>query len=203
MTSYKALAQRSPGWAKQGGYVLIFLALFIAGLWHGSTRGFAIFGALQGLGAAVSQIYGDALKAVLGRAGFHAYLQNRWIRAVAIVITFHFFAFTLLFFSGFFEREVEIVQAISSRHMWGKELSGLAGQPMAAAAAACAAAAAIVGWWKQQSIIRRYDAFCRRVSDSAGLLYVMLFLQTTAIIVMFFAFWGIEQKDPLVVYMGF
>ncbi len=75
------------------------LSLFLAGVWHGSTVNFAVFGFIHGIGAMVVQIYGDLLKSQLGRAGFHRYLKNEWIRWIAIIVMFHYFCFSLLFFT--------------------------------------------------------------------------------------------------------
>ncbi len=99
MTSYKASAQRFPRLSKYNGYVLLFLSLFLAGVWHGSTANFAIFGFIHGFGAMVVQIYTDFLKWRLGRAGYRNYLENAWIRRLGIVMTFHYFCFSLLFFA--------------------------------------------------------------------------------------------------------
>ena len=51
MTSYKTAVLRFPQRGKYLGYAFLFLALFVAGIWHGSTGNFVIFGALHGLGA--------------------------------------------------------------------------------------------------------------------------------------------------------
>jgi alginate O-acetyltransferase complex protein AlgI len=68
MTSYKYSAEHFPRSCKYIGYFLLFLSLFLAGVWHGSTMNFAIYGFMQGFGAMVVQIYGDVLKWGLGRA---------------------------------------------------------------------------------------------------------------------------------------
>ena len=98
MTSYKSMAQRFPAYAKYLGWALLFFALLLAGVWHGSTGGFAVFGALNGLGAAWAQIYGDILKKVLGRSGFQSYMRNRSIYVLAVFLTLSYEAFCFLFF---------------------------------------------------------------------------------------------------------
>ena len=83
MSSYKVVVKRSPARAKQLGYGLLFLSLFLAGVWHGSTAGFAVFGAIHGIGAATNQFYADTLRSWLGREGFNKYLRNRFYRVAA------------------------------------------------------------------------------------------------------------------------
>ena len=99
MVSYKLAAEWFPRWSKFIGYFLLLLSLFLAGVWHGSTMNFAIFGLIHGLGAMAGQVYGDFLKWRLGRAGYQRYLKNNWIRWIAIIIMFHYFCFSLLFFA--------------------------------------------------------------------------------------------------------
>ena len=99
MTSYKITAERFPGWSKYLGYLLLFMSLFLAGVWHGSTMNFAIFGFIHGVGAMTVQIYGDLLKWRMGKAGFHRYMKIEWVRWIGIAVTFHYFCFSLLFFA--------------------------------------------------------------------------------------------------------
>jgi D-alanyl-lipoteichoic acid acyltransferase DltB (MBOAT superfamily) len=100
MASYKVAAEHFASWARLLGYGLLFLSLFLAGVWHGSTLNFAVFGALHGLGALVNRAYGDGLQSCLGRAGFKRYQKNSWVRWGAIGLTFHFVCFSLLFFAS-------------------------------------------------------------------------------------------------------
>lgn len=98
MTSYKACAERFPSWSNYIGYLLLFVSLFLAGVWHGSTMNFAAFGLIHGIGAMAVQVYGDVLKWGLGRVSYQNYLKNNWIRWIAIIVTFHYVCFSLLFF---------------------------------------------------------------------------------------------------------
>lgn len=98
MTSYKWVAERWPSRAQTAGYFLLFLALFLAGLWHGPAKNFVAFGFIQGAGVAVSRWYGDVLKRKLGRDGLQEYLANRWIRWAAIAVTLNYVCFSFLFF---------------------------------------------------------------------------------------------------------
>ena len=98
MTSYKSLVTRRPAWGQAGGYFLLFLALFLAGVWHGPTKNFVVFGLIQGAGVAISRIYADLLKRKLGREGMNRYLSNPRIRIGAIAVNLHYICLSFLFF---------------------------------------------------------------------------------------------------------
>ena len=111
------------------GYALLFVALFLAGVWHGTTHNFVVFGLLNGVGAAVARMYGDGLRRLLGHKRFHAYLQNRLIRWVAVVLTLHFMCLSLLFFSTYYDqamlalttawRQLLEIRTSAASHEWG------------------------------------------------------------------------------------
>lgn len=98
MTSYKWVAWHWPARAQAAGYFLLFMALCLAGMWHGPGRNFIVFGIIQGAGVAGSRIYGEVLKKGLGREGLSRYLANRWIRALAITVNLNYICFSFLFF---------------------------------------------------------------------------------------------------------
>ncbi len=98
MTSYKWVAERSVRFAWVSGYMLTFSSLLIAGIWHGATANFAVFGAIHGLGAVVAQLYGAMLRRGIGAAATRRYNQIGWVRNSAIFITFHFVCISFIFF---------------------------------------------------------------------------------------------------------
>ena len=100
MTLYKLGVESFPRASKLLGYGLLFFALLLAGIWHGSTADFAVFGAIHGLGAATNQIYGDSLRSWLGRERFRAYNRSRLIHWLAILTTIHYVCFAFMFFSS-------------------------------------------------------------------------------------------------------
>jgi D-alanyl-lipoteichoic acid acyltransferase DltB (MBOAT superfamily) len=79
-------------------YACYFIALFLAGLWHGSTANFAIFGLLHGAGVSVTKMWEERILRRRGRPGLREYLKSRPIYLAATVLTFHFVCFTFLFF---------------------------------------------------------------------------------------------------------
>jgi D-alanyl-lipoteichoic acid acyltransferase DltB (MBOAT superfamily) len=82
----------------------ILVSFLIVGIWHGKGMNFLMFGALQGIGLVTVHYYTAWLKRRLGRDGFAAYRKNKFIRAVATVMTFTYFSFTLFFFANTWEQ---------------------------------------------------------------------------------------------------
>jgi D-alanyl-lipoteichoic acid acyltransferase DltB (MBOAT superfamily) len=78
----------------------IFVVFLLIGIWHGAGWHYAIFGVVQAIGVVANHYYTIGLKKWLGRGGFKAYNENRWIHAVAVVSTFCYFAASLLFFAN-------------------------------------------------------------------------------------------------------
>jgi len=98
MPMYKAVAER---WSRQTAVLVFpcyFLAFFLAGVWHGSTLNFAVFGVLHGGGVAAAKLWEVQVVRRVGRKGLKHYLASSPIRAAAIFLTLNYFAFTLLFF---------------------------------------------------------------------------------------------------------
>lgn len=90
----------------------IFVVFLLIGIWHGVGWHYAIFGAIQAAGVVANHYYTLALKKRLGREGFKAYNENRWIHAVAVVSTFLFYAASLLFFANSVHQIKEILRVL-------------------------------------------------------------------------------------------
>jgi D-alanyl-lipoteichoic acid acyltransferase DltB (MBOAT superfamily) len=75
-----------------------FVTFFIAGVWHGSTTNFAIFGAFHAVAAAATKLYDEALKSGLGREGYKQYHMRTGIRVVATFLTLNWTALSFVFF---------------------------------------------------------------------------------------------------------
>ena len=90
---------------KTGLWVFAILVTFLLiGIWHGVGWNYAAFGLAQALGVVTVHYYTLFLKKRLGRDGFKAYNQNRWIRAAGVVITFSYYAATLFLFANTFSQ---------------------------------------------------------------------------------------------------
>ena len=79
--------------------VIVFL---LVGIWHGAGWNFAAYGAAHALGVVANHYYTIFLKKKLGREKFKAYNENRWIRAVAVMLTFCYCGASLIFFANTF-----------------------------------------------------------------------------------------------------
>jgi D-alanyl-lipoteichoic acid acyltransferase DltB (MBOAT superfamily) len=97
---YKAAATRWSGQAKWLVFPCYLIAFVLAGVWHGNTLNFAVFGLLHGCGVCVCKLWEYYLLKRGGRKGLKAYLASRPIHVAAIVVTLHFICFTMLFFPG-------------------------------------------------------------------------------------------------------
>ena len=67
---YKAVAERWPKRADLLAFLCYFVAFFVAGIWHGPTANFVVFGLLQAVGVSAAKLMGatPAKKARPGRA---------------------------------------------------------------------------------------------------------------------------------------
>jgi D-alanyl-lipoteichoic acid acyltransferase DltB (MBOAT superfamily) len=109
---FKNSAQRWPRHAVGLSYASFFIAFVLAGMWHGSTWNFAIFGFLNGVGVAAAKVWETFLVRRFGRQGLKAYLQSPRIRAAAIVASFHYVCFTMLFFPSDLQQTTAILRHV-------------------------------------------------------------------------------------------
>ena len=86
----------------------ITIVFLLVGIWHGVGWHFAAFGAAHALGVVANHYYTIFLKKKLGRDGFKAYNENRWIRAIAVALTFCYCAASLFLFANTFPEMKEI-----------------------------------------------------------------------------------------------
>jgi len=96
--SYKALAQRWPTRASSLVPLCYFMVFVVAGVWHGSSANWVVFGLMHGAGVSVAKMWENHLIRRGGRKGLKQYLQSRKIRVAATLLNFHFVCSTFLFF---------------------------------------------------------------------------------------------------------
>lgn len=82
---------------KMGQYISLFLTFTIAGIWHGTTLNYVLYGICQGAGLVVATIYKEKIKKKLGKERFKKYQKNKWIAAVEICITWMYICLTFSF----------------------------------------------------------------------------------------------------------
>jgi D-alanyl-lipoteichoic acid acyltransferase DltB (MBOAT superfamily) len=98
--SKSLVGKMGPAYASHAIAITIFVVFLIVGIWHGVGWNYVLFGLAQALGVTTSHYYNVFLKSWLGREKFKTYNENRFIHAVAVVITFFYFAFSLFFFAN-------------------------------------------------------------------------------------------------------
>jgi D-alanyl-lipoteichoic acid acyltransferase DltB (MBOAT superfamily) len=91
-----------PAYANHAIALAIFVVFLLVGIWHGVGWNFAAFGVVHAIGVVANHYYTIWLKKRLGREGFKAYNENRWIRAAAVCLTFCYCAASLIFFANTF-----------------------------------------------------------------------------------------------------
>jgi D-alanyl-lipoteichoic acid acyltransferase DltB (MBOAT superfamily) len=92
--------------------IAILIVFLLIGIWHGVGWNYAIFGLIQAIGVAANHYYTIGLKKWLGREGFKAYNENRWIHSVAVASTFCYYAASLLFFANTLDQIKELLQVL-------------------------------------------------------------------------------------------
>ncbi|MCB9664480.1 MAG: hypothetical protein H6732_10215 [Alphaproteobacteria bacterium] len=73
-----------------------FVAFGLVGVWHGLLPGQLLWGVYVAVGMVAVNLYRAWLTKRLGRKGLKTYQANPWIRAVAVVLTFEFVAFSMV-----------------------------------------------------------------------------------------------------------
>ena len=202
MSSYKAAATKFPQGARYWSYGLLFFALFVAGIWHGTTDGFVVFAVLNGVGAALTRAYGDVLRSAPGRQRWNAYLKSPVVRLVAIVVTLHYVFLSQLFFSSNLHSALKILSSA------GREILRLPANFshyswQGPAMAITIAALLLAALWKADAAGTVVDRLNLRFGQNTRYLAAILFIQCTLVAGMFFVDWVVEQEPPPVLYMAF
>jgi D-alanyl-lipoteichoic acid acyltransferase DltB (MBOAT superfamily) len=203
MTSYKSAATHFPRAARYWSYLLLFVALFLAGVWHGTTSGFVLFGALNGLGAAATRAYGDLLRARLGGPGLKAYLQNRTIRWIAVLATLHYVCFCMLFFA-LTPHEVQVLLTSAWHELVALPVTlGTSTWRALDAVPFVVAGLALVALWKAETIGAALARLAAGIIARPALHYSILCTLTAIVVFVLYVDWAFQQEPPPVLYMSF
>jgi D-alanyl-lipoteichoic acid acyltransferase DltB (MBOAT superfamily) len=76
----------------------VMVTMLVAGLWHGTTVNFILFGLVHGLYLVVFRSYEHAAREVLGQKGLQRLRSRRSWLVVSTVVTFHFTATAYILF---------------------------------------------------------------------------------------------------------
>jgi D-alanyl-lipoteichoic acid acyltransferase DltB (MBOAT superfamily) len=115
--TYKLLAERWPDRSAILVYPCYLTAFILAGMWHGSTNNFALFGLLHGIGICAVKGWETILIKTRGRKALKGYLASTAIRVIAIVVTLNFVCFTMLFFPNSSQVAVAVMREFAHRMM--------------------------------------------------------------------------------------
>jgi D-alanyl-lipoteichoic acid acyltransferase DltB (MBOAT superfamily) len=96
---YKTIAENWPSRAASLAFACYFVAFTLAGVWHGSTMNFLVFGLLQGAGASAVKLYENRILRRGGRPALREYLKSRSTHVAAVLANLHFQCLAFLFFS--------------------------------------------------------------------------------------------------------
>ena len=101
-----------PAQANHAVALAVVIVFFLIGVWHGVGWNYVLFGLAQALGVVTVHYYTILLKKRLGREGFKAYNENRWIHAAAVGVTFCYYAVTLFLFANTLPEMKEIFSSL-------------------------------------------------------------------------------------------
>ena len=76
----------------------LMLTMVIAGLWHGTTMSFLVFGLVHGVALIAMRGYDQAMTGWLGRARFRKFEAHPAIAGLALLVTFNFTSLAYVFF---------------------------------------------------------------------------------------------------------
>jgi alginate O-acetyltransferase complex protein AlgI len=82
----------------------VMVTMLVAGLWHGTTLSFVLFGLVHGLYLIVFRFYEYAARNILGRQGLRQLRSSRIWLVASTLVTFHFTATAYIFFVLDFDR---------------------------------------------------------------------------------------------------
>jgi D-alanyl-lipoteichoic acid acyltransferase DltB (MBOAT superfamily) len=115
---FKSSVERRPDLSTSFAVIAYFVAFSLAGLWHGSTWNFLVFGLLNGLGVAAAKAWETFLIKRRGRQGLRTYLQSTRVRAVAIFAAVNYFCFTLIFWEHDMWESLQIIKHLSKTFLY-------------------------------------------------------------------------------------
>jgi hypothetical protein len=121
---------------------------------------------------------------------------------VAILITLHYFFFSLLFFSSGVGPALDIINAFAAEVLalstWSLSLDvGYVALLLALPLIA------VLGLWYQEAVVDFCDQFGQRLISTASSLQRLVPVKTVVVTVVLLSLWALEHKDAVVVYMRF
>jgi D-alanyl-lipoteichoic acid acyltransferase DltB (MBOAT superfamily) len=92
---FKPLQMGWRNWGQTGTSLALLITFLISGIWHGTTRGFVVWGLIHGIYLVSSTYYRPYQKKLYAWLGVE---QKRWIEWWQIFVTFNLVSFSWIFF---------------------------------------------------------------------------------------------------------
>ena len=110
-----ALGARGLG---QYGFVALaaslLLTMLVAGVWHGTTLNFVVFGLIHGIGLVVVRGYEQVMVRRMGRARFRHFAERPLVTALAVFLTYNFTSLAYTFFVLDVGESVRVVERLAA-----------------------------------------------------------------------------------------
>jgi D-alanyl-lipoteichoic acid acyltransferase DltB (MBOAT superfamily) len=116
-TPFYRFALSSKGFGQYGFLALassLVLTMFVAGVWHGTTLHFAVFGLVHGVALVVVRGYEQFMISRLGRAGFRKFAERPLVTAAAVFLTYNFTSLAYMFFVLDVHESVRVVERLAA-----------------------------------------------------------------------------------------
>jgi D-alanyl-lipoteichoic acid acyltransferase DltB (MBOAT superfamily) len=94
--------------------VSLLVTMIVAGVWHGTTLNFLIFGLVHGIALVVVRGYEHVMVKQMGRAAFRRFTERPVVTVAAIFLTYNFTSFAYLFFVLDVEESVRVVERLAA-----------------------------------------------------------------------------------------
>jgi D-alanyl-lipoteichoic acid acyltransferase DltB (MBOAT superfamily) len=92
----------------------LLLTMLVAGVWHGTTLNFAVFGLVHGIALVVVRGYEQVMVRRLGRAEFRRFTERPVVTALAVFLTYNFTSLAYTFFVLDVGESVRVVERLAA-----------------------------------------------------------------------------------------
>ena len=146
------------------------------------------------------------LCARLGRTGLQRYRQNRLIHGLAIVLTFHFVCFTMLFFFLPLDQALRVLGTVASHALSMLQAQDGASFRHMTLVEAGLLLVVVLSLWVPGRRLAEFAA-PRRVREwlagSLTALHTLVLIETVLAVSLFLWMWCIDQREPVILYRRF
>ncbi len=94
--------------------VSLVLTMIVAGVWHGTTLNFLVFGLVHGIALVVVRAYEHIMVQRMGRAAFRRFAERPVVTVAAIFLTYNFTSLAYLFFVLDVGESVRVVERLAA-----------------------------------------------------------------------------------------